>query len=121
MKEKVKTPIEYKMERGVTTMKPKGDEFIWNSSTICQILRNEMYVGNLVYDKYETPTVGGKAHLKPRSEWKHIRIIMNPLYSEKYLNPFKKPVEDTRKEREKVSHPLIGKVRCGALWKDIKD
>ena len=48
----VKTPIEFKIEKGRTSRKPKGERFLWNSSTICQILRNEIYIGNVVQKKY---------------------------------------------------------------------
>lgn len=68
--EGVKTPIEHKMERGIASRTPKGGQFEWNGSTIYQMLKNATYVGDMVYDKYETPEVSGKARLKPRSEWK---------------------------------------------------
>ena len=37
---RVRTPIEFKIAKGKTSREPKGDRFMWNSSTICQILRN---------------------------------------------------------------------------------
>lgn len=64
----VKTPIEFKIEKGRTSRKPKGERFLWNSSTICQILRNEIYIGNVVQKKYTKDFVGGKNHLNPREE-----------------------------------------------------
>lgn len=68
--EGVKTPIEYKMERGIASRIPQGGQFEWNGSTIYQLLKNATYVGDMVYDKYETPEVSGKARLRPRNEWK---------------------------------------------------
>ncbi len=68
-KEGVKTPVEFKIEKGRTSRQPKGERFLWSSSTVCQILRNEIYVGNIVQKKYVKDFVGGKNHIKPREEW----------------------------------------------------
>lgn len=68
--ESIKTPVEYLIARGATHRKPVGKEFSWQHSVICNILKNDFYVGDVVYGKYEKDSVGGKKHLKPRSEWK---------------------------------------------------
>ena len=68
-KTQVKTPIEFKIAKGKTSREPKGDRFMWSSSTICQILRNEIYIGNIVQKKYTKDFVGGKNHLNPREDW----------------------------------------------------
>lgn len=65
----IKTPIEFKMEKGKKGRKPKGERFLWNSSTICQILRNEIYIGNIVQKKYTKDFVGGRNRLRPREDW----------------------------------------------------
>lgn len=65
----VKTPIEFKIAKGKTSRVPKGERFLWSGSTICQILRNEVYIGNVVQKKYTKDFVGGKNHLNPREEW----------------------------------------------------
>lgn len=36
----VKTPVEFKIEKGKISRTPKGERFLWSNSTICQILRN---------------------------------------------------------------------------------
>lgn len=66
---RVKTPIEFKIEKGRTRRAPKGGRFQWSTGTICQILRNEIYIGNIVQKKYEKDFVGGKNHIRPREEW----------------------------------------------------
>ena len=38
--ENVPTPIEFKIRKGKTGRKPKGDRFYWDSTVICSILRN---------------------------------------------------------------------------------
>lgn len=93
--ENVKTPIEYKIEMGETSRKPKGDRFYWNASTIASILRNRTYVGDLVYDKTEKEKVGGKNILKQRDEWKiyhnhHEAIVSEALFNEVQVSRGKK-------------------------------
>ncbi len=86
-KEKIKTPVEYLAARGVTHRNPLGKEFSWHHTTICKILRNDFYAGDVVYGKYEKDAVRGKNHLKPRSEWKityhhHEPIIEREIFEE---------------------------------------
>ena len=42
------------------TSEPLGKEFSWHHTTICKILRNDFYAGDVVYGKYEKDAVGGK-------------------------------------------------------------
>ncbi|MCC8151047.1 MAG: recombinase family protein [Lachnospiraceae bacterium] len=42
----------------------------WTYSTIDRMLKNEMYIGNMVQNKTVRKTVRGKAHNNPRSNWK---------------------------------------------------
>lgn len=117
--EGIKTPIEYKMERGIATMTPKGEHFEWNASTICQMLRNATYVGDFVYDKYETLEVSGKSRLKPRSEWKvyknhHEAIIDRTMFERIQQN---RGVKHAVKNKR---HPLIGKMVCGCCYKSLQ-
>ncbi len=65
----VKTPAQFKIEKGKTSRIPKGGRFLWSGSAICQILRNEIYIGNTVQKKYEKDFVGGKNRIKPREKW----------------------------------------------------
>ena len=118
--EGVMTPMEYKIKRGITMMKPKGNRFLWDGSTICQMLRNDFYAGDWVYGKYETNAVGGKARLKPRSEWKiyynhHEAIIDRETF---------KMVQQSRGRKKSVQkrekHPLTGKIVCGCCGKNLK-
>ncbi|MCD8149501.1 MAG: recombinase family protein [Clostridiales bacterium] len=42
----------------------------WTYSTIDRMLKNEMYIGNMVQNKTVRKTVRGKAHNNPRPNWK---------------------------------------------------
>ena len=85
--EGIKTPIEFKIEMGETSRRPKGDKFRWDSSSIASILRNRIYVGDVVYGKTEKEYVGGRNVLKTRCEWKvyqdhHEAIISRNVFEE---------------------------------------
>lgn len=117
--EGIKTPIEYKMERGIATMIPKGGRFEWNASTICQMLRNATYAGDFVYDKYETPEVSGKSKLKPRSEWKVFKNHHEPII-DRTLFEYIQQNRGVKHAVKNKRHPLIGKLECGCCHKSLK-
>lgn len=117
--EGVKTPIEYKMERGIATMAPKGKRFEWSASTICQMLRNATYAGDIVYGKYETPEVSGKSRLKPRSEWKVFRNHHEAIIDRSAFEYIQKS-RGTKKAVTYKRHPLVGKMECGNCHKSLK-
>ncbi len=117
--ERIKTPIEYKIERGIASMKPKGGKFAWNASTICQMLRNVTYAGDMVYDKYEATEVSGKAKLKPRKEWKVFRNHHKAIIDRDTFEYIQKS-RGTKKDVKYKRHPLIGKMECGCCHKSLK-
>lgn len=69
-RERVKTPMQFRVEKGETGRSPKKGIYIWQASTVCKILHNQVYVGDIVYGKTEKENVGGKNRLKPQSAWK---------------------------------------------------
>lgn len=77
--ENVPTPVEFKIRKGRTSRKPKGERFCWSSSTVYSILRNPVYVGDVEYGKTEREQVGGRNVLKARAEWKIIRNHHAPI------------------------------------------
>lgn len=120
--ENIRTPIEFKIAKGETTRAPKGQHFQWGSSFVYSILRNRSYVGDMEYDKYEKEEVGGKNHLKPRSEWKiyynhHPAIVSRSEFEElqkRYVGRSTAP-----NDAMQPAHPLIGKVICGCCKKSL--
>lgn len=121
-KEKIKTPIEFKIEKGMTKRAPKGDNFVWNNNIICQILKNEVYVGKLIYDKYEKDMRTGKKHLKPYREWKVINNHHKAIMDENAFYKAQKLIKNnkrTNKGNERKSHILVGKVVCASCKKNL--
>lgn len=119
--ENVPTPIEFKIRKGKTSRKPKGDRFYWSGSIICSILRNPVYAGDVEYGKTEREQVGGRNVLKARAEWKVIRNHHAPIIA-------REDFEEVQKSREKSKrkgtggnrHPLIGKAVCGCCKRNLR-
>lgn len=116
----VKTPIEFKIEKGKTSKIPKGDRFVWNSSTICQILRNEIYIGNIVQKKYTKDFVGGKNHLNPREEWIISYKHHEPIIDRETFDKVQKGRGLKRNPQHNITHPLTGKLVCGCCKKNLR-
>lgn len=115
-KERIPTPIEFKIKKGQTGRNPIGKCFQWDYPIICSILRNPVYVGDMVYDKYKKDDVGGKNHIKPRNEWKvykdhHAMIVSRDDFDE--VQKMRKSMDSKRKKDMEERHPLQGKVFCG--------
>jgi DNA invertase Pin-like site-specific DNA recombinase len=118
--EGVKTPIQFKMEAGETKRSPKGDRFSWSGQSICRILENPFYIGDMVYGKYEQQTVGGSKVLKPKSSWLHYpghhpAIIDQPLFEKVQIGRNK-----TRPKQVRERHPFTGRMICGACGKKMR-
>lgn len=110
----VPTPVEFKIRKGTTSRKSKGDKFCWGSSTICSILRNPVYAGDVEYGKTEREQVGGRNVLKARAEWKIIRNHHAPIISREDFEEVQKSRGKSRRKRMGGDrHPLIGKAVCG--------
>lgn len=116
----VKTPIEFKIEKGRTSREPKGGKFLWGSSTICQILRNEVYIGNIAQNKYKKDFVGGKNHLTPREEWAISYSHHEPIIDREAFYKVQKMRGRKRGRQHMPSHPLTGMLVCGCCNKNLR-
>ncbi len=118
--ERVKTPIEFKIEKGKTSRTPKGERFIWNSSTICQILRNEIYIGNIVQKKSEKDFVGGKNRIKPRDRWLVSYGHHEPIIDKADFEKVQEGRGKKRPPQHNQPHPLVGKLVCGCCKRSLR-
>lgn len=107
---RVKTPIEFKIEKGRTRREPKGERFHWSTGTICQILRNEIYIGNIVQKKFEKDFVGGKNHLRPRVEWLTSYDHHEPIIERSVFEKVQERRGRKRNPRQGAAHPLRGEL-----------
>lgn len=115
----VKTPVAFKIEKGKTSRIPKGERFLWSSSTICHILRNEIYIGNIVQKKYEKDFVGGKNHIKPREEWLVSYGHHEPIINKEDFDKVQERRGNKKSPQYHETHPLVGKLVCGCCKKNL--
>lgn len=116
----VKTPIVFQMEKGRTGRTPKGETFWWNSSTICHILRNEIYIGNIVQKKYTKDFVGGKNYIAPREEWITSDNHHEPIIEKEVFDKVQEGRGKKRTPKHRATHPLTGKLLCGNCKKNLQ-
>lgn len=64
----VKTPAQFKIERGEKCRKPKENFSFWSSSSVRHILKNEFYIGHAVQKKYSRNYADGKTRLNSVNE-----------------------------------------------------
>lgn len=115
----IKTPIEFKIEKGKTRRVPKGGRFLWSSSTICAVLRNEVYIGNIVQKKTTKEFVGGKNRLNPREERLIIEHHHEPIIAEEVFEKIHEGRRGKRPQKFRPTHPLVGKLVCGCCKRNL--
>lgn len=115
----VKTPIEFKIEKGKTRRVPKGERFLWSSSTICSILRNEVYIGNIVQKKTTKDFVGGKNRLNPREEQLVSCHHHEPIIAKEVFEKVQKGRRRRQPRKCRPAHPLVGKLVCGCCKRNL--
>ncbi len=116
----VKTPVEFKIAKGKTSRVPKGTRFLWSSSTICQILRNEIYIGNIVQKKYTKDFVGGKNHLNPCEDWLVSYNHHEPIIDKEVFEKVQEGRGKKRNPQINQPHPLTGKLICGCCKRNLR-
>lgn len=118
--EHVPTPIEFKIRKGKTSRKPKGDKFYWSSSVVCSILRNPVYAGDVEYGKTEKEQVGGRNVLKARAEWKIIKNHHAPIIAREDFEEVQKNRGKSRRKGKGNRHPLVGRAVCGCCERNLQ-
>lgn len=116
----IKTPIEFKIEKGKTSRLPKGEKFLWSGTTICQILRNEIYIGNIAQKKYTKDFAGGRNHLNPREHWLVTYDHHEPIIDRAVFERVQEGRGKKRPPQYHERHPLVGKLVCGCCKKSLQ-
>jgi len=117
--EKVKTPVQFKLDSGENIKVPKAKQLIWDGTYVYSILHNPFYAGDVVYDKFERKEVGGKPCRKPISEWKVYRDHHTPIIDRETFDALQKPKRKCERAVGREKHPLVGAVRCGCCGKSL--
>lgn len=115
----VKTPLAFRVEKGKTSRKPKGGNFLWSSSMVCQILHNEVYIGKIVQKKYTKDLAGGKNRVNPHGE----RLVTchhhEPIIAKDVFDRVQKRFGRKKADPAHARHPLVGRLICGCCKKNL--
>ena len=121
--EKIMTPLEFKNLRKKQNRKELQQERkYWQPGIVRNMLANESYIGNMVYNKSVQAEVGGsRTIVKPREEWKvfenhHPAIISKELYDRVQALRFRRKAVD----RKPILYALKGKVYCVYCGRRLK-
>ncbi|MBR6770337.1 MAG: recombinase family protein [Lachnospiraceae bacterium] len=99
--------------------KSTDDSTLWNSSTICRILKNEVYTGCILQKKTQRETVGGKNRCNPRKDWLVTYHHHEPIIAKEIFDQIQEKRGRSRGSSSCSSHPLTGKLVCGCCKKNL--
>lgn len=121
--EKILTPLEFKNLRKRQNRKElRQERKYWQQGTVRNILTNESYIGNMVYNKSVQAEVGGsRTIVKPREEWKvfenhHPAIVSREVFDDVQVKYFRRKAVD----RKPILYALKGKVCCKYCGRRLK-
>lgn len=122
-KEGVKTPAQFRMEKGSLTAAPRGGRFFWSPSGICKIVSNPVYTGDMLYGKYSRNMADGRSHLKPEEEWGICRNHHEPLIGSDIFEAVRSGRRKGRTERtgkKDRRDAFAGKLVCGCCGRSLQ-
>ena len=81
----IPTPWEYAIQKGIAQRrKHEKEKKFWSSSIVGRILRNPVYIGNIVFHKKEVSEVGSEKMIcLPKEEWKECKNTHEAIVSKK--------------------------------------
>ena len=117
------SPIEYKHSKGIRlsiNKRYKGTCY-WSDSAVARILQNEMYLGNMVSNRYPSDTMHGKSREAPRSEWIVVEGTHEAIVSRELWDAVHRDKLEGKESMVKCERPDIqlkkglysGILRCG--------
>lgn len=121
--EGVKTPAQFRMEKGSLAAEPKGGRFFWSAPGICKIVSNPVYTGDMIYGKYERSMADGRSRVKPEDEWgicrnHHVPLIGRALFAAVQSGRRKGKTERTG--RTDGRDAFAGKLVCGSCGRTLQ-
>lgn len=112
----IPNPTIYKQNKGLKYTNPSAtDNYgLWNKTTIKRILKNEVYIGNMVQHKLEKVNYKSKkvVNLK-QDEWIIVKNTHKPVISEEIYNKVQRRLSSNiRSTGLGMAYIFAGKVRC---------
>lgn len=112
----IPNPTKYKQLKGerYVNSSAKDDRGLWNRTTIKRILRNQMYVGNMVQGVNKKVSYKSKLMLSvPRTDWIVVQNTHEPIIEIQTFRLVQELMGVHRKnDGQGQAHVLAGKVKC---------
>jgi len=115
--EKIKIPGAYHADRGIGWHKNRvfKDQYRWNSSVICAILKKKEYLGHIVNFKSTVPSYKDKRTVPlPESEWVIFENVHEPIIDQETFDNVQRIRGNVKRRPDGwgYTHPLTGLVWC---------
>lgn len=122
----IPSPARYMEEVGISVRDndPYIKDSVWTVTAISRILRNEVYIGNMIYGKSCAKDTGQRQKKNlPKSEWNRIEGTHEPIVDKKTFKSVQEKLSKINKstvggptkamkEKRKAEIPLYGRVYC---------
>ncbi len=111
----VPNPTEYKCLHGIIYKHPTMKNIaLWKYNTILSILKNEIYIGNMVQGKYESISYKTKQlKLRPKEQWYVVKGTHEPIIERELWNRVQSRIKQyIRPSAVGTIGLFTGKVRC---------
>lgn len=121
--EGVPCPSEYKKQQGLNykNCNRLKTTTYWTYATINRILQNEMYVGNMIQNRYFR-TMHGKAQKLPENEWIIVKNTHEAIIDNDTWESVQRKLKATKKEIDFSSSEVnifAGKIKCGDCGRSV--
>ena len=116
-------PSDYKRMMGMKYANSKRlqETCYWTYSTVHKILRNEMYIGNMVSNRAVRETMHGKAKAADRREWIVVEGTHEPIVSRKLWDAVQAVIAKNTRPIDFEGHVglFAGFLRCGDCGRSL--
>ena len=96
-------------------LKTEDSKYKWSKSTVGNVLTNETYIGNLVYNRTGTVSYKNRKQIsKPKEEWIIVKGTHEGIVEKKDFEKVSKFINSRKCNRKKPSQPSIygWKIKC---------
>ncbi len=115
-KKRIPNPTKYKQIKGLNykNSSQTDDYGLWNRNTVRRILRNEVYIGNMVQKKRQKLNYKSKKVIEnPKSKWIVVKGTHDAIISKKDFNLVQNKMNDkVRCNNKGKAHVFVSKVKC---------
>ena len=116
-REGVASPLAYKHRHGMSLCGNSHSETtLWSAGTVKSILRNAVYLGHMVSNRYPSDRMHGKTRKTPPDEWIVVEGAHRPVVTDEQWAKAQERLANTPPCSAKAASPSLfrGLVRCGA-------